>query len=347
MARNRAALLLGTAAAALIGAWAARAEAAPGIAREALDKAALNKRPRIGVMIVGAEGRDGLAARAIAARALVVAGHQVVPLATAVTTPARRSLLAPCAAHELDAVALVRISTDPRGWRVNVDIRDPEGEPISIGNTSGSTGDPYGGSSLVPVFASYAFTLTAAEIDAETEAQRATDQPNPDAVAAQPRDDQARLWVTEKFAMFGPVRIKDEEFFRLVGRPDLYRRNRAGVVTLRVLGYTSLGIGFTALLIAIPARAIANGACDASNGLDQLTGRPEGCQHSTTDVFALPLGLAALGGALLVGAAALGADRPSLETRKELARAYNARIAVSAAPSLKGDGGVMLINGRF
>lgn len=345
MARDRTALLLGTAAVALIGAWAARAEAAPGIAREALDRAALNKLPRIGVMIVGAEGREGLAARAIAARSLVVAGHQVVPLPTAPDTPRRRELLAPCATHELDAVALVRISTDTAGWRVNVDIRDPEGEPIMLGNSAGSTGDPYGGGSLVPVFASYAFTLTTAEMDAEAEAQRAVNQTSPP--PAQQRDDQPRLWVTENFAMFGPVRIKDEEFFRLVGRPDLYRKHRAGVVTLRVLGYTALGIGLTTLVIAIPAQALSNGVCDASNGLDEIAGRPDSCQKSTSDVWAFPLAMSALGGALLVGSYALSSDRPSLETRKELARAYNARIGLSAAPSLRGDGGVMLINGRF
>ena len=346
MARDRTALLLGAAAAALIGAWAARAQAAPGIGREALDRTALNRLPRIGVMIVGGEVRETLAARAIAARSLVVAGHQVVPLPTAVTMPARRALLAPCATHELDAVALVRISTDPRGWRVNVDIRDPEGEPISIGATSGSTGDPYGGSSLVPVFASYAFTLTTAEIDAEAEAQQRVDQTKADA-AAQPRDDQPRLWVSERYAMFGPVRIKDEEFYRLVGRPDLYRRNHAGVVTLRALGYTSLGVGLTTLVLSAIARGIENEGCSISNGLSDIAGQPESCHPSTTDLYAVPLALSALGGALLVGSYALTADRPSLETRKELARAYNARIAVSAAPSPKGDGGVMLINGRF
>jgi hypothetical protein len=341
MSWSRTAILLGAAAIALT---ATRAEAAAGIGREALDKPQLNRLPRIGVMIVGAEGREGLAARAIAARALVIAGHRVVPLPTAPDTPRRRTLLGPCATHELDAVALVRISTDPRGWRVNVDIHDPEGEPIMLGNSAGSTGDPYGGSSLVPVFASYAFALTTAEIDAEAEAQRAVDQTSP---PPQPRDDQPRLWVTENFAMFGPVRIKDDEFFRLVGRPDLYRRHRAGVVTLRVLGYTALGIGLTTLVIAIPAQALSNDVCDASNGLDQLTGRPEGCQKSTSDVWAFPLAISALGGALLVGSYALSADRPSLETRKELARAYNARIGISAAPSPQGDGGVMLINGRF
>jgi hypothetical protein len=243
MPRNRSALLLGAAVLATVGA-AARAQAAPGISREALDKTALNRLPRIGVMIVGAEGREPVAARAIAARSLVVAGHQVVPLPTAVETPPRKALLAPCAAHELDAVALVRVSTDPTGWRVNVDIRDPEGEPIAIGTTAGSA-DPYGGTSQVPAFASYAFTLTAGEI-AEAEAQWTASQMNPDA-SAQPHDDSPRLWVSENYAMFGPARIKDDEFFRLVGRPDLDRPHRAGVVTLRVLGYTSLGIGLTAL----------------------------------------------------------------------------------------------------
>src|SRR4029078_8815267 len=102
-------------------------------------------------------------------------------------------------------------------------------------------------------FASYAFTLTTAEIDAEAEAQQRVDQTKADA-AAQPRDDEPRLWVSERYAMFGPVRIKDEEFYRLVGRPDLYRRNHAGVVTLRALGYTSLGVGLTTLVLSAIAR---------------------------------------------------------------------------------------------
>ena len=61
----------------------------------------------------------------------------------------------------------------------------------------------------------------------------------------------------------------------------------------------------------------------------------------------MPLALAGVGGGFLFASFALAGDRPSLETRKTLAREYNARLVVSASPSLRGDGGVMMINGRF
>jgi hypothetical protein len=82
--------------------------AAPGISRQALDVQALNRLQRVGVAILGTENRETIAARDFAAKSLV----KVVGLATFATDPLPDSLVGSCAKHDLDAVALVRISTD-------------------------------------------------------------------------------------------------------------------------------------------------------------------------------------------------------------------------------------------
>lgn len=344
MPRNPRALLAGAAVLAIAGATA-RAQAAPGISRAALEQAPLTELHRVGVVVVGAPVPEAVAARGFVAASLAAVGREAVPLPAAAEQPRGQALLSACAAHDLDAVALVRISTDAPGWRVNVDIHDPEGEAIPLA-TGMHQDDVYtGGGSLLPVFATFCFSMTAADVAAYAASHPATAEPAV-ADAAETRDERPHLWVTRKYAMFGPARIADAEFFRLVGRPDLYRRNRAGVHVLRGLGYTSLGMGLTALVLAAAGAGFERGECEGSSPFGILIGEVKTCGTSASTWFTLPLALSALGGALLIGAAALSSDGPSLETRKELARAYNARVAVSAAPSLNG-GGVMTINGRF
>jgi len=342
---------------AVVGASAARAQAA-GIAAKSLDHPALKALPRIGTMIVGSDGPETWAGFYYTAASLVAAGHRVVALPGSPVAPRNRWLLEQCSAHDLDAVALVRISTDGDAWRVNVDIRDAEGKPIAIGSQKSSessteTFAAHGGSSLVPVFATYWFAMSAADLQAA-----ATAEP-PVEVMDDARADEPRLWVSRNVTMLGPVRIRDAEFYKLVGHPELNKRNSAPVVATRVIGYTSLGVGVTLGTLAMLAGAFEEGSC-----VQEETCSKE--DHSGRVV--VPLALIGLGGTLVAASYAMAAEPVSLETRKALAREYNARmenpgapppssesarpaprlrLSVSAGPLAHGDGGLMLINGRF
>ena len=91
----------------MLGALATQAQAAPGIARDALDVGPLKRLSRVGLVIVGTEDRESVAARTLVGTSLGAAGHPVVALATSTSTPPRGWLLQQCAAHDVDAVALV------------------------------------------------------------------------------------------------------------------------------------------------------------------------------------------------------------------------------------------------
>jgi len=352
---------------AVVAASTARAEAA-GIARKSLDHPALKALPRIGTMIVGSDGPETWAGFYYTAASLVAAGHRVVALPGSPVAPRTPWLLEQSSAHDLDAVALVRISTDGDAWQVNVDIRDAEGKSIAIGSEKSSessteTFTAHGGSNRVPVFATYWFAMSAADVQAA-----ATAEP-PVEVTDDARADRPRLWVSKNVTMLGPVRIRDAEFYKLVGHPELNKRNSASVVATRVIGYTSLGVGVTAAALGVLVGAFEAGFCVGPNTYDSLSGQQQTCgkeDHSSWVVA--PLALIGLGGALVAGSYAMAADPVSLETRKALAREYNARmenpgapppssesarpaprlrLSVSAGPLSHGDGGVMLINGRF
>jgi len=360
MAGNRKLAVIFATMLAVVGASAARAQAA-GISRKSLDHPALTALPRIGAIIVGYDAPEARAGYYYTAASLVAAGHRVVALPGSPVAPRSRALLEQCSARDLDAVALVRISTDGDAWRVNVDIRDGEGKPIAIGSEPGSqssseTFAAHGSGSLVPVFATYWFTMTAADVQAA-----ATAEP-PVEVISDTHTDQPRLWVSSNVAMLGNVRIRDAEFYKLVGRPELDKRNSGAVIATRALGYTSLGVGVTALVLAaVVAGAFEEGSC--FSGQEQTCGKED---HSGWVVA--PLALMGMGGTLVAASYAMAADPVSLETRKSLAREYNARmqnpgapppssqttrpaprlrLSVTGGPLAHGDGGLMLINGRF
>ncbi len=366
MAGNRKLAVIFATMLAVVGA-SARAQAA-GISRKSLDHPALTALPRIGAIIVGYDAPEARAGYYYTAASLVAAGHRVVALPGSPVAPRSRALLEQCSARDLDAVALVRISTDGDAWRVNVDIRDGEGKPIAIGSEPGSqssseTFAAHGSGSLIPVFATYWFTMTAADVQAA-----ATAEP-PVEVISDTHTDQPRLWVSSNVAMLGNVRIRDAEFYKLVGRPELDKRNSGGVIALRALGYTSLGVGVTVLGLAAVAGVFEAGFCVWPNAIDSATGQEESCGKEDHSGWVIaPLAMMGLGGALLVGSYGMAADPVSLETRKALAREYNARmqnpgapppssqttrpaprlrLSVTGGPLAHGDGGLMLINGRF
>ncbi|HXU03848.1 MAG TPA: hypothetical protein VN903_22955 [Polyangia bacterium] len=357
---------------AAVAAPAARVQAAPGIDAGSLDHPALKELRRIGALIVGNDNPEARAARAYATASLVAAGHEVVALRTSLLAPPRPWLLNECAWRDLDAVALVRISTDGDLWRVNVDIQDPEGRAIAIGSKTPTSAGGFTSSestSPIPVYASYWFAMTGDEAAAGRAASTSTEEPDA-GPGPGPGDDthvgRPRLWVSKKVAMLGGVRLRDAEFYDLVGRPDLNRRNSAGVVTARVLGYTSLGLGTTALVLGVVASSFEAGYCFWPNTVDSIRDQPRSCDSGNGSWLGGSLALTGVGGALLIVSYAMAADPVPLETRKTLARAYNARMenseppssesvrrarqkrwAVSAAPLVHGDGGVMMINGRF
>ena len=352
---------------AVVGASAARAQAA-GIAAKSLDHPALKALPRIGTMIVGSDGPETWAGFYYTAASLVAAGHRVVALPGSPVAPRNRWLLEQCSAHDLDAVALVRISTDGDAWRVNVDIRDAEGKAIAIGSQKSSessteTFSAHGSSSLVPVFATYWFTMSAADVQAAAAAEP------PVEVMDDARAQQPRLWVSSNVTMLGPVRIRDAEFYKLVGHPELNKRNSAPVIATRVIGYTSLGVGVTVGALALLAGAFVEGACVWPNTADSLAGQEQTCgKEDHSGWVVAPLALIGVGGTLVAASYAMAADPVSLETRKALAREYNERmenpgapppssqttrpaprlrLSVTGGPLAHGDGGLMLINGRF
>jgi hypothetical protein len=194
---------LATGAAVIAGAlaWSSAALAAPGISRQALDVQAINQLQRVGVAVLGTENRESIAARDFAAKSWVKAGHPVVGLATFVTDPSPDWLVGICAKHDLDAVALVRISTDAQGWRVNVDIRD----------------------------ATFSFVMSAEDVAAQQLARDQELPPQPPATAAaDAHAGRPHLLVTDKLVMYGPAQLQGAEFYRVVGRPDLAARRRPG-----------------------------------------------------------------------------------------------------------------------
>jgi hypothetical protein len=333
--------------------------AAPGISWQALDVQALNRLQRVGVAILGTENRESIAARDFAAKSLVKAGHPVVGLPTFATDPSPDSLVGSCEKHDLDAVALVRISTDAQGWRVNVDIRDADGRSIAV-----TLGD------RAPTFATFSFAMSADDVAAQ---QRARDQelrPEPPATAdADARTGRPHLFVKEKVVMYGPAQLQGAEFYRLVGRPDLaatYEHNRSSIKTVRGFGYTALGIGGTTLVLALAAAAVTPAACALPNTVDALNGQQASCGDDVGALFMVPLAFGATGAVLLATASTMTADPLSLSERRVLAREYNARVdsaaeqlpaatrpphpvqlTLSGAPLPKADGGLMLLTGRF
>jgi len=365
MARNQRLPVICATVLAIVAASTARAEAA-GISRKSLDHAALNALPRVGTMIVGSDGPETWAGFYYTAASLAAAGHSVVALPGSPVPPRSRWLLEQCSAHDIDAVALVRISTDGDVWRVNVDIRDGEGKEISIGSeksgeSSLETYPAHG--SLVPVFATYWFTMSTADVQAA-----ATAKP-PVEVIDDTHTEQPRLWVSKNVAMLGGVRIRDDQFYNLVCHPELNKRNSGGVIAVRALGFASLGVGVTAGALAVLAGAFESGFCVGPNTYDSLSGQEQSCgKEDHSGWIVAPLAFIGLGGALVAGSYAMAADPVSLETRKALAREYNGRmqnpgaappssetarpaprlrLSVSGGPLAHGDGGLMLINGRF
>ena len=105
----------------------------------------------------------------------------------------------------------------------------------------------------------------------EPTARTTTIPQTPETDADEDADDaaagRARLWVSENVTMFGPVRITDAEFYRLVGRPELGKRNSAGIAITRTLGFTALGAGLTGLMIGALAAGFESGACEGANAL--------------------------------------------------------------------------------
>jgi hypothetical protein len=345
--------------------------AAPGISWQALDVQALNRLQRVGVAILGTENRESIAARDFAAKSLVKAGHPVVGLPTFATDPSPDSLVGSCEKHDLDAVALVRISTDAQGWRVNVDIRDADGRSIAVTLGDRAPHDMFTGSGEgAPTFATFSFAMSADDVAAQ---QRARDQelrPEPPATAdADARTGRPHLFVKEKVVMYGPAQLQGAEFYRLVGRPDLaatYEHNRSSIKTVRGFGYTALGIGGTTLVLALAAAAVTPAACALPNTVDALNGQQASCGDDVGALFMVPLAFGATGAVLLATASTMTADPLSLSERRVLAREYNARVdsaaeqlpaatrpphpvqlTLSGAPLPKADGGLMLLTGRF
>jgi len=370
---GRRSVIIGCAAAvAVVTASAPAALAAPGVDPQALNVPAITQLRRVGVAIVGAQVSEAVAARDLAAKSLIKAGHAVAALPTLADAPSPAWMVAVCSDRDLDAVALVRISTDPTGFRVNVDIRDPDGEPIVVRSVTSRAHDPFTGQGAPePVHAAFSFEMSAADVAAQQQMREAEGLDGAVAAPAAAAPAAPHLFVSEKVVMYGPAELKGAEFYRVVGRPELaamYERKSSSIRAVRGVGYTALGIGGTTLVLALVAAAAAPAACALPNTIDTLDGKQPTCGQGVGALFLIPLAFGATGGVLLATAATMTRDPLTLSERRALAREYNARvdgaaeqspapaparpprqiqIGVAGAPLPSGNGGVMLLTGRF
>jgi hypothetical protein len=341
------------------------ARAAPSAA-QVLSSPGVKPLRRIGVLVVGGEGRLEAAARDRAGASLEAAGHEAIPLLLSRAAVSRATLLHHSATYQLDAVAVVRISTASSGWTVSVDIRDAVGEPIIAWARRQQADGSFGGDDghVELVAARYVLPLSEAEVAAAQPEGDDSPAASDAAPAARPR-----LWVSDSAILYGEARIDGASFYHLVGRPDLeaqYKHNGTVIGATRAVGYVSLGIGVTALALAAFAEGFTQGACVVPNAANSLSDRPSSCGSDSSGLLLVPLALGVAGGLLLATAAAMPRDPLSLEEKRDLARAYNAgqagdgaastigprpprpvQLVVSGAPLARGDGGVLLVNGRF
>jgi len=308
----------------LIGALLSQAEAAPS-APDVLSSPGVKSLRRVGVLVVGAEAGPAAAARARVGAALQAAGRAVVPLPLSPGPASRLMLLRYSAKHELDAVAIVRISTASSGWTVSADILDPVGAPViawvrrrAAGDVSGA-----GGAGIELIAARFSFPLAEGEVAAAQPAEDDPPETSDAGTAARPR-----LLVTDGAVLYGGALIDGASFYNLVGRPYLeaqYKHNAAAIATTRTIGYISLGIGVTALALVAFAAGFTQGACLGPNAVSSVSDRPASCGSDSSSLLLVPVALGVAGGALLATSAAMPRDPLSLEERRELARGYNAR----------------------
>jgi len=224
------------------------------------------------------------------------------------------------------------------------------------------------GGSPEPVVATFAFAMSSADVAVRQHA------PEPEGLASAapsaPETAPARphLFVSDKVVMYGPARVSGAEFYRIAGHADLavaYEKNARSIRTVRGLGFTALGIGGTTLVLALVAATAVSEGCAASNTIATFDGgKPQSC--SVGALFVIPLAFTATGGVLLGVSAGMTRDPLTLQERRALANDFNARVdsaggargaaarparplqlGVSGGPLPSGNGGVMLLTGRF
>ena len=134
-------------------------------------------------------------------------------------------LLRYSAAHELDAVAIVRISTASSGWTISVDILDSIGAPVIAWARRREADDVSGagGAGIEFVAARFSFPLAEEEAAAAQPADNDSPEVSDMGAAARPR-----LWVTDSSILYGGARID--------GANDLWILLRIVLVVLLVVG---------------------------------------------------------------------------------------------------------------
>lgn len=169
--------------------------------------------------------------------------------------------------------------------------------------------------------------------------------------------------------------LSRDEFYGLVGRGDLARREHGTSLARGILIGTGVTVGSVGLVLEV--LQIMFGAlvapldvagCEIDRGINRNSyGPPEMKSCRGPELSHLPLVMAIGGGVLAAGGAAIRSDAASPEEREELARAYNVRLresligprqagsssAASPATALRlsagavPEGGMLLLSGRF
>jgi hypothetical protein len=311
-------------------AWAGVPAQLPRITIPALPRAG----ETFGLLVVGAPTAAALAARDVVRVALESFGQHVIVLPTASAPPQRADVLKLCAERTLDGVAFVKISTVAPQVRVELEVRDQNGDLFrQVETTEDLGGTPRERTSQA------SFTLPdgpgpAPRMEGSEAAPPATPPSPPPAL----------LWFEpDGRAVLGDLRLADGEVYRVLGRPDLQARRDerlARKTALKVLGGVALGIGLLAATPAMIAVALCTHDC------------------AKAEVFLIGAATLADGGitALVVGALT-NADPVRPGERLDLALGYNrarlqgrpplSSVSLSFAPSPAGDGGLVGLSGRF
>jgi hypothetical protein len=296
----------------------ARAATEPPL-QAALQRAALNAFPRVGVAMAG-NATDALSrAREEVEQALSETGHEVVTISAApIALPPSPELLR-------DVAALYRLS-----GLVVVEASDAAGSPtisLQLYDLGGARVFEFSGRDAV----SAAPVAPVAAVAPVT------------AAGAGPPIDLRVLPLLE-----GP------DFYRLIGRPDLadqYEHRRSVKTGFRVAGGITLGVGVVWGLLDLAATAFVGGAqavlCPPASG----SGANSGCQNGPS-ASGVPW-LVALGGlGMLVVPSFVSTDPLSPAERRALLdvpagpRGQPA-MSVSIAPAPAPGGGSLLLGGRF
>jgi hypothetical protein len=325
---------------------------------------------RMGLIVVGEQDAPRARAAAALVRAsLEGAGHKVIALAGAPTVPTPALVVNYCATSDLDAVALVKVSTAVDGWKADVELRNTRGRLVSLGGTRWVPNDhpTMGGARPWEMVPETSTTISGRDPtpDEDAELRRAQEE----SLDQQPRAPRLRV-DSDKLTLLGVAPVGHDEFYEIVGRPDLassYRSRSELIKAGKAVGWVTIGAAIASAAVLLVADVFVAGVCAVPNEVQKDNGQPQTCQSGGGELFLIPAAIGVGGTAMLIGMARVPRDPLTFEQRQALAHQYNARLdeaaggrvepprasgwlhdlAVAGAPLPNGDGGALFLSGRF